>query len=174
MEKQLNPQQLESIKSINGPLLIIAGAGSGKTTVITCRIAEMISQGISPGSILALTFTNKAANEMRERVSRITDRELSNLKIATFHAFGAGIIREKFYKLGYRPKMSIYDNADKLSCIRKSALELKFTHEPGDIKYFSSLFSDIKCQRTDWDKYTGRYRPLYIEYQDMLKLPQFR
>ena len=131
MKEQLNSQQLESIKSIKGPLLIIAGAGSGKTTVHNMPHSRNdLSRYISrrhTGS----HFTNKAANEMRERVSRITDRELSNLKIATFHAFGAGIIQEKFYKLGYRPQMSIYDNADKLSCIRKSALELKFPHEPG-------------------------------------------
>ena len=85
LKKELNPEQYKAVTSINGAILIIAGAGSGKTRVITFRIAHMLDSGIPQSQILALTFTNKAAKEMEERVKSLTQRKLQNLTVSTFH-----------------------------------------------------------------------------------------
>ncbi|MCK5736426.1 MAG: UvrD-helicase domain-containing protein, partial [Spirochaetaceae bacterium] len=129
----LNPQQRQAVNTIKGPLLIIAGAGSGKTGVVTTRIAEMLQQGIPQASILALTFTNKAAREMEARVKALTGQKLSNLTVSTFHAFGVRILREQASQLSYRPNFTIYDSSDKLACLRESSRELKLTHEPAEL-----------------------------------------
>ncbi|MCL2609850.1 MAG: UvrD-helicase domain-containing protein, partial [Treponema sp.] len=94
MEDELNGPQFEAASTIEGPLLIIAGAGSGKTRVITYRIACMLARGIPQSNILALTFTNKAAKEMETRVKELTGRKLQSLTVGTFHAFGLSVIRE--------------------------------------------------------------------------------
>ncbi len=107
---ELNDKQFEAATSIDGPLLIIAGAGSGKTRVITFRMAYMLDMGIPQASILALTFTNKAAREMSERVKHLTGRKLSNLTVSTFHAFGVKVLRSDIGHLGYRENFSIHDS----------------------------------------------------------------
>ena len=126
---QLNPEQKLAVDTINGALLIIAGAGSGKTGVITTRIANMLHHGIPQSNILALTFTNKAAREMEERVKNITGKKLTNLTVSTFHAFGVKILRENFAEMGYRHNFSIYDSNDKIDCLKKAARELKLKLE---------------------------------------------
>ncbi len=170
VKSRLNPQQQEAVNTITGPLLIIAGAGSGKTGVVTTRIAEMLSRGITQSSILALTFTNKAAREMEERVKNLTGQKLSNLTVSTFHAFGVQILREKSSELSYRPNFTIYDSSDKLACLRESSRELKLTHEPAELNALASLFSDIKTRRIQWDNVTSIHKPLFDEYHELMML----
>ena len=117
LKDQLNPEQYRAVTTINGPILIIAGAGSGKTRVITYRIANMLEKGIPQSQILALTFTNKAAKEMEDRIKSLTGRKLQNLTVSTFHAFGVRILRQDIDKLGYRPNFSIYDETDRKSSV---------------------------------------------------------
>ncbi len=169
-KSRLNPQQLEAVETIEGPLLIVAGAGSGKTGVVTTRIAEMLNQGIPQASILALTFTNKAAREMEQRVKTVTGLKLSNLTVSTFHAFGVRILREKSKELSYRPNFTIYDSSDKLACLRESSRELKLSHEPAELNALASLFSDIKTRRAGWDEVTSIHKPLYNEYHELMML----
>src|SRR5512140_892328 len=123
--ENLNPPQREAVLYGDGPLLILAGAGSGKTRVITCRIAQLIRErGIDPGNILAVTFTNKAANEMRERVERMIDMPLGRgigyggLWISTFHSSCVRILRQHADRLGYKKSFVIYAETDRSSLIK--------------------------------------------------------
>src|ERR1700730_261902 len=104
---ELNDRQKEAVLHINGPLMIVAGAGSGKTKVLTTRIAHLMAQGVDAFHILALTFTNKAAKEMKERVEKILgNNEARNLYIGTFHSVFARILRAEAPRLGYPPRFS--------------------------------------------------------------------
>jgi DNA helicase-2/ATP-dependent DNA helicase PcrA len=112
----LNPEQIEAVTHVEGPLLVLAGAGSGKTRVITRRIAHLVAQGISPRNILAITFTNKAAGEMQERVSHLVPD--SRIWISTFHKFCARLLRIHGPLVGLRDGYVIYDTSDRLKVIR--------------------------------------------------------
>ncbi len=125
LESKLNQSQLDAVTTINGPLLIIAGAGSGKTRVITHRIAYLIEQGKSPESILALTFTNKAAKEMKDRIAKLIEPDKVNkIWAGTFHSIFSRILRIEAHKLFYSHDFSIYDQDDSLSAIRTVMNEL--------------------------------------------------
>ena len=115
---ELNPAQREAVEQIEGPLLVIAGPGSGKTRVLTYRIAYMMEQGIDPFNILALTFTNKAAREMKDRIERIMGPEARNLWMGTFHSVFARVLRVEGHRLGYPSNFSIYDTDDSKSLIK--------------------------------------------------------
>ena len=144
----LNPQQLEAVRATRGPVLILAGAGTGKTRVITARIAYLLSEGVSAEKILAVTFTNKASNEMRSRVA--TDREngkRSKLTICTFHALCVRILRQDIEKLGYKTNFSIYDESDQLGLIRKIITRLAAAQEKLDPNLARSFISQAKNQR---------------------------
>jgi len=93
--KDLNSKQKEAVECLDGPLLIMAGAGSGKTRVLTCRIANLIAQGISPFNILAITFTNKAANEMKSRAEKLIGESARGVILSTFHSFCARLLRRE-------------------------------------------------------------------------------
>ncbi len=170
LDKKLNPEQYRAVTTINGPILIIAGAGSGKTRVITYRIANMLESGIPQSQILALTFTNKAAKEMEERIKDLTGKKLQNLTVSTFHAFGVKILRSEIEALGWRTNFSIYDETDKISLIKESGRELHFTTDTLDTYKISTLFSDIKTGRKNWENANDMYRQLYESYQQGLKL----
>jgi DNA helicase-2/ATP-dependent DNA helicase PcrA len=171
LSKELNGPQLQAVKTIRGPLLIIAGAGSGKTRVITYRIAYMLEQGIPQSAILALTFTNKAAREMEERVRELTAKKLQNLTVSTFHAFGVKILREEIERLGYRKNFSIYDQTDRKELIRESLRECRLSPDSTDIYALEQLFSNVKIGRFNWgDGANTAYEPVYQEYQNSLKV----
>src|SRR2546423_2359803 len=109
----LNPAQREAVLTTEGPLLVIAGAGSGKTRVLTYRVAHLINAvGAKPNEILAITFTNKAAGEMRERLQQLLGARGRGLWILTFHAACGRILRREAQRLGYRSNFTIYDQAD--------------------------------------------------------------
>jgi DNA helicase-2/ATP-dependent DNA helicase PcrA len=167
---ELNPEQVRAVETTDGPLLIIAGAGSGKTRVITYRIAHMLEQGVPQSAILALTFTNKAAREMRERVKELTGRPLKNLTCSTFHAFGVKVLRSHIHLLGYRENFSIYDTQDQLSLLKETAREIKFTLDPGELKWLLAEFSRIRTGRAEWDEELSRYRELFGEYREHMKV----
>ena len=110
----LNPAQREAISYLDGPLLVLAGAGSGKTRVIVQKLAYLVEKcGYSPRNIAAITFTNKAANEMRERIGKLlSGKDAKGMTICTFHALGMQILREEASLLGYKKSFSIFDTAD--------------------------------------------------------------
>jgi DNA helicase-2/ATP-dependent DNA helicase PcrA len=165
----LNPEQLRAVESLQGPLLILAGAGSGKTRVITYRIARLLSRGTAQSSILAVTFTNKAAREMAHRVRELAGRKLPRLIVSTFHAFGVRVLREDGEALGYRPAFSIYDESDRESLLKEAARELGFGRDL-DLYAVAGLFSRLKSHLVDWQEESERFRPLFKEYQARLRL----
>ena len=116
--EDLNPSQKEAVLHPKGPCLVIAGAGSGKTRVLTYRIAHLIKEGIDPFSILALTFTNKAAKEMKNRIEGIVGTDARSLWMGTFHSIFARILRSEGYKIGYPPNFVIYDTQDSKTLIK--------------------------------------------------------
>jgi len=169
IETELNEPQLRAVRAVNGPVLIIAGAGSGKTRVITYRIANMLESGIPQSAILALTFTNKAAREMEQRVKELTGKKLQSLTISTFHAFGLKIIKEECEVLGYRKNFSVYDETDKISLIKESLRECKMSSAKVDFYATSQHFSKIKTGLANWTK-DATMQPVYEEYQQALKI----
>lgn len=134
---ELSEVQREAVTAYNGPALIIAGAGSGKTRVLTYRIAHLLKQGVTPWNILALTFTNKAAREMKERIAKIVGDEISRqLWMGTFHSMFMRILRAECSKLGYPSTFTIYDTADSKSLVSSIIKELKLdtqTYKVGEV-----------------------------------------
>src|SRR5574344_555489 len=170
LKNELNPEQFRAATTINGAILIIAGAGSGKTRVITYRIAHMLDSGIPQSQILSLTFTNKAAKEMEERIKELTQKKMQNLTVSTFHAFGVKVLRQDIERLGYRENFSIYDETDRTELIKECGRELKYSPEALDIYKIGNLISNIKTGRKTWETANDMYRPLYESYQEGLKL----
>ncbi|MDQ3508618.1 MAG: UvrD-helicase domain-containing protein, partial [Actinomycetota bacterium] len=141
----LNPSQLDAVKRTEGPLLILAGAGSGKTRVLTHRIAHILDEGLAgPDEILAITFTNKAASEMKERVALLVGPESRKMWVSTFHAFCARILRVHAEKLGYKREFSIYDSADQVRLVKRCIIELGKDPKRFSPRSFQSQISDAK------------------------------
>ncbi len=169
MKTGLNDKQLQAVQTIEGPLLIIAGAGSGKTRTITFRIANLLDRGVPQSKILALTFTNKAAKEMAGRIRQLTGKKLQQMTVSTFHAFGVLLLRQIIGTVGYRENFSIYDQGDKMALINEVARGLSYGKDALDVYYLSSLFSTIKTGMAGWDRSNDQHRALYEEYQSHLK-----
>jgi superfamily I DNA/RNA helicase len=150
--KALNPQQRQAVETINGPVLILAGAGTGKTRVITFRIAHLIARGVKPEHILAVTFTNKAAREMQERVNALlprsraaaNDERPARPTISTFHSLCVRILRKYIDRLGYKRNFVIYDESDQLGAIRKILASISAKGEKTDPAAVLSLLSRFK------------------------------
>ena len=138
----LNPQQREAIHYLDGPLLVLAGAGSGKTRVITQKIAYLVQDcGFQPRNIAAITFTNKAAREMQERIGKLLSKQQADeLQISTFHSLGVRILREEARVLGYKPRFSIFDSADCAGIIGDVAK----TVDKGTLRRLLSIISNWK------------------------------
>ena len=136
----LNPQQRDAVLTLRGPVLILAGAGTGKTRVITHRIAHMVAEGIPPSQILAVTFTNKAAREMQERVSELLPKAKRAKKgekaerptVCTFHSLCVRILRRHIEKLGYKKGFVIFDYSDQIGAIKKILSHLSSKGEKSD------------------------------------------
>ncbi|MGE5387019.1 MAG: UvrD-helicase domain-containing protein [Betaproteobacteria bacterium] len=142
MSAALNPQQREAIRYLDGPLLVLAGAGSGKTRVITQKIAYLVEDcGFQPHNIAAITFTNKAAREMQERVDKLLPgKPTDTLQISTFHSLGVRILREEARALGYKPRFSIFDSADSAGIISDLAKSV----DKGTIRRLQGIISNWK------------------------------
>ena len=143
---ELNKEQREAVEQINGAILILAGAGTGKTKTITYRIANMIeNKGISPYSILALTFTNKASNEMRERITSLIGDEAKKCTISTFHAFGLRLLRVYYDYIGYEENITVYDTDDQKKAIEELDKRYNLLNEMDmDIGTLIGYFSNFK------------------------------
>lgn len=173
----LNPQQQKAIKHTDGPLLVLAGAGSGKTKVITHRFAFLTTeQNVPPSSILAMTFTNKAAEEMKGRIQKLLGKDTAGLWVSTFHSFCCRILRKEIARLGFQNNFCIYDKDDSSKVIRSILKEFKI-HE-ALYKGISSRLSSFKASlvtpehliaREDSYGFDEKFARVYVKYQDDLK-----
>ena len=145
--ENLNTSQLESTLQMNGPMIVIAGAGSGKTRVLTYKIAYLITQGVDPFNILSLTFTNKAAKEMKERITKIVGDEAKNLWMGTFHSVFAKILRIEAHKIGYTANFTIYDSDDSQKLVNRIIKELNLDK---DIYKHKLVFSRISSMKNNF------------------------
>ena len=188
---RLNPAQREAVMTLEGPLLILAGAGSGKTRVITHRIVRLLDQGVPARAIIAVTFTNKAASEMKERVIHLAGRRASGVSISTFHAFGADILRAEISKLGWPAKFAIADYGDQMALIRRALRERRVDDRAFDARKILVAISKAKNsgqapqlkpegQGDDYDVVVHSVFPLYqlglkaqgaVDFDDLLILP---
>ena len=171
---QLNPNQQKAVNHIKGPMLVLAGAGSGKTKVLTNRIANLIENGVSPYNILAITFTNKAAKEMKDRVVNLIGDSANNIQISTFHSLGVKILKENYALLGYERNFTIIDSDDALTIIKKIMKDLNMNKEYYNPKEIRNKISSAKNEMMDIDKFSKiefdhKIVEVYKIYQKKLK-----
>lgn len=183
LNKLLNPEQAMAASTIEGPVLIIAGAGSGKTRMITYRIANMLEKGIDEKEILALTFTNKAAKEMSQRVREVTGKKLKNLTATTFHSFGLGLLKQYIQHLGYHNDFTLYDENDNIALIKDCVITCGYETDSYRAATLKNIFSDVKTGRmqitnedsaikeiyTEWIKTQKAYN--VVDFDDLILLP---
>ncbi len=177
---KLNPAQREAVENTEGPVLILAGAGSGKTRVLTTRIGHLMeNKGVKAENILAITFTNKAANEMRERVEETLEvTDTKEMWITTFHSCCVRILRKSINKIGYNRSFVIYDSADQVTLIKDCLRELNLSDKAFDPKVILSAISNAKdklyspkkfIQLNEGDIAKTKIGEVYALYQDRLK-----
>lgn len=173
----LNDRQKEAVLYGDGPLLILAGAGSGKTSVLTKRVAYLIKErNISPKNIVAITFTNKAAKEMKERIIKEVGKEGYDIQISTFHSFGLRIIKENYEKLGYEKNFTIIDSDDSLTVVKKILKEMGIDSTRFNPKFIKNQISSCKNEMVTPEKYKNLVNDelsditykVYKKYQDTL------
>lgn len=174
----LNPEQRLAAETLEGPVLILAGAGSGKTRALTYRVANLMDHGVKPWSILALTFTNKAAREMKERIARLVGDQAEEAWISTFHSTCARILRRDIEKLGYGRSFTIYDDDDQGTVIKeilkRQNIDEKFL-PPREIKAKISDAKNRLLGPDEWFAQTGRdfrsqtLHDVFVAYEERLK-----
>lgn len=173
----LNDRQKEAVLYGDGPLLILAGAGSGKTSVLTKRVAYLIKErNVSPKNIVAITFTNKAAKEMKERIIKEVGKEGYDIQISTFHSFGLRIIKENYEKLGYEKNFTIIDSDDSLTVVKKILKEMRIDSTRFNPKFIKNQISSCKNEMVTPEKYKNLVNDelsditykVYKKYQDTL------
>ncbi len=179
----LNTEQAEAASTISGPVLIIAGAGSGKTRMLTYRIAHMLEEGISGDGILALTFTNKAAKEMAERINEVTGKKAEKITATTFHSFGLGLLKKYIHYLGYSNDFSLYDTNDNLSLIKGAVMAKGYELSSFSAPSLQAHFSSFKTEREILPEKGSAIREIYdeflltqkayniVDFDDLLVLP---
>lgn len=150
----LNKEQLEAVKHVNGPMLVLAGAGSGKTRVLTSRIAYLIENGVSVDNILAITFTNKAAKEMKEREIKLIGNDAKSIQISTFHSLGLKIIKENYARLGYKSNFVILDSDDTLTVVKKIMKDLNLNPKFYNARDIRNKISSAKNELIGPDKFS--------------------
>jgi len=167
----LNPPQREGVENLEGPTMIIAGAGSGKTRVLTYRIAHLIrSKDVDPFKILALTFTNKAAKEMRERIEKVVGTDARNLWMGTFHSVFSRILRAESDKLGYPSNFTIYDTDDSKSLIKNIVREMGLDEKLYKANVVYNRISGAKNNLISWQNYISN--PVYISDDEQAQKPK--
>ena len=164
LSKLLNKEQAAAASQIEGPLLIIAGAGSGKTRMITYRIAHMLEEGIDEKSILALTFTNKAAKEMSDRIRALVKKPLNGLTATTFHSFGLGILKQYIQHLGYHNDFTLYDTNDNEALIKNCIVACGYQIPDYNVRTLLSFFSNVKTGRETMENADGAIAEIYREW----------
>ena len=169
--KNLNENQIKAVKEVYGPVIVVAGAGSGKTRVLTHRLAYLVEQGVSPENILAVTFTNKAAKEMRDRVDNML-KENNTATIMTFHSLCARILRLEAANIGYKRDFEIYDDDEAMKALKKVFENLQFNNTDYKIKEFKSLISARKNGKSVMlePRMQMDFDLVYEKYNDELKL----
>ena len=170
----LNEKQQEAVLHKNGPMLVLAGAGSGKTKVLTSRIATLIEDGVSPANILAITFTNKAAKEMKDRVKSLVGIDAYYIQISTFHSLGLKIIKENYEFLGYDKNFIILDSDDTLTIIKKLMKDLNMNPKYYNAKELRNKISSAKNELITPEKFKKhefdeKIITLYKKYSEKLK-----
>ena len=180
--KNLNEKQIEAVKIIDGPVLVISGPGSGKTRCLTHRVAYLISQGIKPNEIIAITFTNKAANEMKERITRLLEQKekiginrIDQPIIGTFHSVCLRILRREISLLGYKTSFSIFDSNDQLSLVKRVMTNLEIDSKKYNPRLILNKISKLKTDLVFPENYnpteffTKIVSRVYNNYQAELK-----
>ncbi|HSR44730.1 MAG TPA: DNA helicase PcrA [Acidimicrobiia bacterium] len=172
----LNPAQREGVAATDGPVLVVAGAGSGKTRVLTYRIAHLIRDlGVSPHAILAITFTNKAADEMKERVTSLVGSVAQSMWVSTFHSACVRILRREAHRLGYKSAFSIYDAADSLRLITMCVSDLDLDPKRFPPRSIRGAISNAKNELIDFETYRSQDSGFYHEQvADVYRLYQQR
>ena len=164
LSKVLNEEQCRAAETLEGPLLIIAGAGSGKTRMITYRIAHMLEEGIDEKNILALTFTNKAAKEMSDRIRGLLKKPLKGLTATTFHSFGLGILKQYIHHLGYHNDFTLYDTNDNEALIKNCIVTCGYQIPDYNVSTLLAFFSDLKTGRQRLENPDGAIAEIYREW----------
>ena len=160
----LNPEQRLAVTTTDGPVLIVAGPGSGKTRVLTVRIAYLIQeQGVAPWNIMAVTFTNKAAREMRERVERLVGERAKWISIGTFHAFCARVLRQHGSALEIDPRFVIYDDGDQMSAVKQAMETLDINTKTFSPRAVLSAISKAKSHNTGPSAYAREVESYFEE-----------
>lgn len=171
--QQLNESQREAVVYTDGPSLVIAGAGSGKTRVLTYKIAYLLQQGMAPSQILALTFTNKAAREMKERIAALTDMQTARrLWMGTFHSVFSRILRGEAERIGFPTNFTIYDASDSKSLIRSIIKEMQLDDKNYRPSLIQSRISNAKNALVTWKAYEQNKE--LVEYDMQSKVPLLR